>query len=78
VGGYYRLGAAPPADLDASGVVAVPLDIMTRLGKLSFLSTVTVFGTPVEIVLSEIALEMLLAADEAMAELVRAAGRGHD
>jgi len=51
---------------------------MTRLGKLSFLSTVTVFGTPVEIVLSEIALEMLLAADEAMAELVRAAGRGHD
>lgn len=35
---------------------------MTRRGKLSFLSTVTVFGTPVEIGLSEIALEMLFAA----------------
>jgi transcriptional regulator with XRE-family HTH domain len=72
---YSPSSAIPRTDPDSSGVVAVPLDIMTRLGKLSFLSTVTVFGTPVEVVLSEIALEMLYPADDATAELVRAASQ---
>jgi hypothetical protein len=30
---------------------------MTRLGELSFISTVSVFGTPADVTLSEIALE---------------------
>ena len=37
--------------------VAVPLRLRTTSGVLSFLSTVTVFGTPVEIELSEVTLE---------------------
>jgi len=75
---YYRPAAFPSTDHDASGVVAVPLHIMTRLGKLSFLSTVTVFGTPIEVALSEIALEMLFPADQRTADLVRAASKGSE
>jgi transcriptional regulator with XRE-family HTH domain len=37
--------------------VAIPLRLRTSSGVLSFLSTVTVFGTPVEITLSEVSLE---------------------
>ncbi len=44
--------------------LAIPLRIQTRLGPLSFFSTVTVFGTPVDVTVSEIALEMLYPADE--------------
>lgn len=37
--------------------IAVPLQIRTDAGVLSFLSTTTVFGTPVDVTVSEIALE---------------------
>lgn len=43
--------------------VAVPLKLRTHGGVLSFLSTVTVFGTPVEITLSELSLEAFYPAD---------------
>jgi hypothetical protein len=42
---------------------AVPLKLRTQRGTLSFLSTVTVFGTPVEITLSELTLEAFYPAD---------------
>ena len=51
--------------------VAIPLRLASRLGELSFLSTVTVFGTPIDVTLSEIALEMLYPADAATAAAVR-------
>jgi len=51
--------------------VAIPLRLASRLGDLSFLSTVTVFGTPIDVTLSEIALEMLYPADAATAAAVR-------
>ena len=51
--------------------VAIPLRLASRLGELSFLSTVTVFGTPIDVTLSEIALEMLYPADAATAQAVR-------
>jgi hypothetical protein len=35
---------------------------------LSFLSTITVFGTPVDVTLSELALECLYPADDATRE----------
>jgi hypothetical protein len=38
---------------------------------LSLLSTTTVFGTPVDVTLSELALEMFFAADAETAEAVR-------
>jgi transcriptional regulator with XRE-family HTH domain len=53
--------------------VAVPLQLDTDRGRLSFLSTTTVFGTPVDITLSELAIEAFLPADAATAEALRAA-----
>jgi transcriptional regulator with XRE-family HTH domain len=43
--------------------VAVPLQFATEDGILSFISTTTVFGTPVDITLSELALESFFPAD---------------
>ena len=43
---------------------------------LSFFSTTTVFGTPVDITLAEIAIEAFYPADKATAEAVRKAAAG--
>jgi len=43
--------------------VLVPLRLVTPAGTLSFISTTTVFGTPIEITLSELALETFFPAD---------------
>ena len=56
---------------DAAERLATPLIIATRLGTVSFLSTVTVFGTPNDVTLSELALEMLFPADEATLGIVQ-------
>jgi transcriptional regulator with XRE-family HTH domain len=60
--GPVRLAShhAPSATADD---VAVPLKLRTHRGVLSFLSTITVFGTPTEIALSELSLEALYPAD---------------
>jgi transcriptional regulator with XRE-family HTH domain len=52
---------------DYAGVV-VPLKLHAEGGILSFLSTTAVFGTPVDITLSELALESFFPADAATAE----------
>ena len=49
----------------------VPLVLATPRGQLSFISTMTVFGTPVEITLSELALETFFPADAATAAALR-------
>lgn len=64
---------APEAGLEHA--VLVPLKIRTSLGLLSFMSTTTVFGTPVDVTLSELAIEMFFPADQATAEAVRRAAR---
>jgi transcriptional regulator with XRE-family HTH domain len=51
--------------------LATPLRVATRLGVMSFLSTVTVFGTPNDVTLAELALEMMFPADDKTAEIVR-------
>jgi transcriptional regulator with XRE-family HTH domain len=53
------------------GGIALPLQLETPAGTLSFISTTTVFGTPVDITLSEIALETFFPADEATAHLLK-------
>jgi transcriptional regulator with XRE-family HTH domain len=73
--GYARQGGpshAPGADreLDYAGVV-VPLRIETPQGILSFFSTTTIFGTAVDITLSELAIESFFPADPATAEALR-------
>ena len=63
----------PPRPVDhAAGAVAVPLRLVTDAGTLSFISTTTVFGTPVDVTLSELALEAFYPADAASAEMLRA------
>jgi transcriptional regulator with XRE-family HTH domain len=61
---------ASPAGCDThfetAGIV-VPLVMRTDAGVLAFLSTHTVFGSPVDVTLSEIALETFFPADEATA-----------
>jgi transcriptional regulator with XRE-family HTH domain len=60
-------------DLDGFGEVAVPLRLDTPLGELRFFSTTTVFGTPRDVTLDELAIEAFFPADEATLE--RLAGR---
>jgi transcriptional regulator with XRE-family HTH domain len=57
-----RLTAGDYADL------VVPLQLVMEGGVLSLFSMTTVFGTPVDITLSEIAIEAFLPADTATAE----------
>lgn len=60
-----------------NAAIVVPLVLDTPLGQLSFISTMTVFGTPVEITLSELALETFFPADAATAAALRQlAGNG--
>ena len=61
-------GQAHPAANEAA--VAVPFKIHTDAGLLSFFSMTTVFGTPVDIALAELALEFFLPADTATVEAV--------
>jgi transcriptional regulator with XRE-family HTH domain len=51
--------------------VAVPLRLAAEQGVLSFVTTTTVFGTPVDITLSELAIESFFPADTATAGAMR-------
>jgi transcriptional regulator with XRE-family HTH domain len=50
---------------------AIAFEVMTRLGRLSFLSATTVFGSPADITLEEIALELLYPANTFTVQTVR-------
>jgi hypothetical protein len=60
--------AAEPRDY---GGIAVPMVVESDGRRLSFLSTTTMFGTPIEVTLSEIAIEAFFPADEATAAALR-------
>lgn len=51
--------------------VVVPMRLTTPAGTLNLISTTTVFGTPVDITLSELAIEAFFPADTASAEVLR-------
>ncbi|WP_213955519.1 MULTISPECIES: helix-turn-helix domain-containing protein [unclassified Variovorax] len=53
---------APPAGGELAGVV-VPFQLVTPNGLLSFISTTTIFGTPVDVTLQELAVESFFPAD---------------
>lgn len=69
----YQISESRAQQQSLENSVLVPLKIRTKLGVLSFLSTTTVFGTPVDVTLSELAIEMFFPADEETAEAVRRA-----
>jgi len=64
------LSAGPAQHADFAGVI-VPLRLKTGEGTLSFFSTTTVFGTPVDITLSELAIESFFPADSETAEALQ-------
>lgn len=51
--------------------VAVPFEFIADAGIMAFFSTTTIFGTPTDITLSELALECFYPADEATAEMLQ-------
>lgn len=54
------------------GGIVIPLRLRTDHGVLTFISTTTVFGTPLDITLSELAIESFFPADPVTAETMRA------
>jgi len=62
-----RAGKTP----DVEHEIAVPFRIETGAGLLAFFSMTTVFGTPVDVMLSELALELFFPADDETAAAVR-------
>jgi hypothetical protein len=76
VSGYPAPESAAHEDLEPEHPgVLLPLRFRTPGGVLTFISTVTVFGTPHEITLQELAIESFFPADDfTAAELARLAG----
>jgi len=74
----YEELAAYPAPLESNGGHSVANDIVVSLRldgggrELSFFSTVTTFGTAVDITVAELAIESFFPADRATAEFLRA------
>ncbi len=62
-------GASGP--VTAGENIAVPLELDTAEGRLSLISTTTVFGTPAEVTLSELAIEAFYPADDMSAARLR-------
>ena len=69
----YPKPPAPDRRPEDYGSVAIPFQLMAGDTLLSFFSTTTVFGTPVDITLSELTLETFFPADAATAEALRQA-----
>lgn len=84
MGLFEQLRAYPAPRQDGRGFadyggVVVPLRLKTEAGLLSLFSTTTLFGTPVDVTLSELAIEAFYPADEPTAEsLRRLAGAGRE
>lgn len=67
----YPAPAEPPRQptRDYAGVV-VPIELITDHGICAFFSTTTIFGTPVDVTLSELAVEAFFPADEKTAQML--------
>jgi transcriptional regulator with XRE-family HTH domain len=62
--------AQPPSGPPLDGLV-MPLELRTSAGMLRLMSTTTIFGSPMDVTLSELAIESLFPADEATAAALR-------
>jgi len=83
---YRELSGYPLPERDASGMtlqeatkvhheyasMVVPIRYITPQGTLSFFATTTMFGTPIDVTLSELAIESMFPADAATADAMRA------
>lgn len=73
--GRAKAGLPPTERTHTEAVVS--LQLITPGGKLSFFSTTMIFGTPIDITLSELALEAFFPADETTAETMRHLANAH-
>ncbi len=67
-------GPASAGDLALDGEllgVVVPFRLVTPLGVMNFISTTTVFGSPVDVTLQELAVESFFPADDSTAQALR-------
>ncbi|MGQ7792873.1 helix-turn-helix domain-containing protein [Faunimonas sp. B44] len=70
-------GARPHSNRDAHDPgIAVPLEIETEPGRLRLIGTTTVFGTALDIALSDLAIEAFFPADEESAAVLRTLADG--
>jgi hypothetical protein len=69
--GYPAPAGDEPAQAMPHADVYVPLRLRTAAGVLNLISIITVFGTPVDITLSELALETFFPADDETARVLR-------
>ena len=60
-----KTAKAPAGHGAAAADIVVPFQLRTPQGLLSFISTVTIFGTPVDVTLQELAVESFFPADPA-------------
>jgi transcriptional regulator with XRE-family HTH domain len=74
VNGYPPPSHAREAPTPAEPALVIPFRVITEIGLLSFLSTTTVFGTPRDVTLDELALELFFPADAATAQAVQTRG----
>jgi hypothetical protein len=66
---YVEVSPQEPAvDINEYGGVVMPFVMRTEHGTLSFFSTITVFGTPLDITLAELAIESFFPANAATAQ----------
>jgi transcriptional regulator with XRE-family HTH domain len=77
---HDELSAYPTPDTPTPNVpvpnglnFAVPLRLLTSLGELSFISTTTIFGTPMDVTLAELAIESFFPANETTAVALQVA-----
>jgi hypothetical protein len=72
---HAELVSYPGGRRDAQGsggpAIVVPLRYRTPHGELSFFSTTTVFGTPLDVTVAELAIEAFYPADPGTAEILK-------
>jgi transcriptional regulator with XRE-family HTH domain len=69
----YPGGDDDPAEaVPPPGAIVVPLRLRGDAGELAFMSTITTFGTPLDITVSELSIEAFFPADDHTAAVLRA------
>lgn len=71
----YEPDTGRTVPVPAGGDVILPLQLRMPIGTLSFISTTLLFGSPTEVTLSELAVELFFPADAATSEALRDLGR---
>ena len=67
----YPVQGADSPTIRAAPAVVIPMQFQSDVGTLNLMGTTMVFGTPLDITLSELAIETFFPADEETAELLR-------